>query len=685
VTVANKKFVMQRDLARITSLSKRPPINCERDKKRRWAPTTQALVEVMTEKFTRGPRLSCGCRKRYITAGNDGILTIAHTPSPGAVPQVPIITTVAAFCADNIHDKAVCLTVSAMRPGQSAELEGLGALYCLTELNAVQSWILRELPITQGIHGLVSVGGGKTVAGILAPLAMPPHVKTVVLLAKPDQRIHYRNAYLRLREHFRVPTIMFDDDNGSYIVPNTPVLHLVPYSRLSNPKTSRILDQKNPDAIIADESHKLANKTSAATIRFLYLMANKSDIIFCDWSGSTIKKSLKDASHLAAHALGLGSPYPILPTDVDQWAAVIDPSNMPDTKSQTAADLYMTFAGIDIYSQKAGLRFLYGERDTHKLREAFRERMVNTPGVVSTTTSSGTSSITIKEWQTPPIPKAVKEALSGVRQNAVRPDGEELVEAIDVVMCAREVGSGWYSYWAYPKGEPADLITEWFSARKIFSKAMRKKITIGEPHMDSPLLCFNAAKRAWQEPKYEGDLPVWQEESWLAWAAIKDKVRPEPRVRWIDEYLARAAAEWATKNTGIVWCQSRAFGLKVAQLAGLPYHAGGPNAEADILAESGARSIIVSIDAHGTGRDGLQSKYYKQLIAEVPSSSDRWEQLLGRLNRPGQQADTIETEVCINTSETKDAMLKAIRFAEYVEATTPNRQLILAADMEFSL
>ena len=84
MNAAPKKAVMQRDLLRITSLSKRPPINCERDKKRRWAPTTQALVEVMTEKFTRGPRLSCGCRKRYITAGNDGILTIAHTPSPGA-------------------------------------------------------------------------------------------------------------------------------------------------------------------------------------------------------------------------------------------------------------------------------------------------------------------------------------------------------------------------------------------------------------------------------------------------------------------------------------------------------------------------------------------------------------------------------------------------------------------------
>lgn len=678
--------VVQRDLARITSLPSRPPIDCERDAKRRWAPQAQALVEVMTEKFTRGPRLSCGCRKRVVVIGQGGRITIAHTPSPGAPPQVPLETTIADFCTDNAHDPQVCNAVLQARAGQTVELPGLDALYCMTQLNPVQAWILRELPIAHGIHGLVSVGGGKTAAGVLAPLAMPPHVKTIVLLAKPDQRIHYRNAYLRLREHFRVPSMMFDGAlDGSFIVPGTPVMHFIPYSRLSRPDATQLLEQKNPDAVIADESHLLAARSSARTLRFLRLMAKRSDIIFCDWSGSTIKKSIKDASHLAAHALGLGSPYPILPDEVDRWAAVIDPSHMMDLKSPTAAELYMNFAGIDIHSEKDGVRFLYGARDTERLRAAFRERVIHTPGVISTVSSSINCSVSINEREAPKVPQSVKDALAVVRDDGVRPDGEVLVLPLDVITCARNIGCGFYEKWFFPRNEDPALIIEWKAARKAWNKAVRTKIALGETHLDSPMLCYNAAERAWRTPAYEGDLPVWREPSFLAWREIEDKVKPDPRVVWIDDYLAKDAAAWAKENVGIVWCESRALGLKIAQLAGLHYHAGGANAEAEILAEDGTRSVVASIVAHGTGRDQLQHRFSKQLIVEVPSSSDRWEQLLGRLAREGQQADTVETEVYLHVAEIRDAMRKAINYAQYVEATTPNRQLILAADIGFDL
>lgn len=683
---AVNKAVVQRDLARILDLPSRSPLDCERDSKRRWEPKAQALVEVMTAKFSRGPRLSCGCRRRVVAVGHNGKLTIAHTPSPGASPQAPLETTVAAFCADNAHDVAVCRSVTQARAGQTIELPGLGALYCMTQLNPVQAWILRELPITSGIHGLCSVGSGKTLAGVLAPLAMPPHVKTVVLLAKPDQRIHYRNAYLRAREHFRVPSMIFDDAlDGSFIVPGTPVMHFIPYSRLSRPDATQLLEQKNPDAVIADESHLLAARSSARTLRFLRLMAKRSDIIFCDWSGSTIKKSIKDASHLAAHALGLGSPYPILPDEVDRWAAVIDPSHMIDMKSPTAHELYLNFAGIDIYSEKDGVRFLYGARDTDRLRAAFRERVINTPGVISTVSSSINCSISINEREAPKIPQAVKDALAMVRNEMVRPDGEELVLPLDVITCARNIGCGFYEKWFFPRNEDPALIIEWKAARKAWNKAVRTKIALGEPHLDSPMLCYNAAERAWRTSPYDGDLPIWREPTWLEWRDIADKVKPDPRVVWIDDYLARDAAAWAKENIGIVWCESRALGLKIAQLAGLPYHAGGQNAEAEILAEDGTRSVIASIVAHGTGRDQLQHRFCKQLIVEVPSSSDRWEQLLGRLAREGQQADTVETEVYLHVSEIRDAMSKAITYAQYVEATTPNRQLILAADIGFDL
>lgn len=660
-------------------------IDCERDARRRWAPEAQALIELMTERFTRGPRLSCGCQKRYVTATSDGGLTIFRETK---VPSAPLCTTMAAFLADNVHDEKVCEQVRALRPGQTIELPGLGVSFCLTELNPVQAWILRELPKAQGIFGLVSVGGGKTVAGILAPLAIP-HVKSVILFGKPDQRLHYRNAYLRLREHFKVPSMVFDDNKleGSYIVTGTPVLRFIPYTKLSNPKSTELLEQYNPDAIIADESHLLASKNSSRTMRFLRYMTAHPNVIFANWSGSTIKKSLKDASHLAAHALGLGSPYPIMPNEVEAWSAVMDPVSMPDTKSDTAKVLYKVFGGQDLDGMDDSPRFLVSLDDQLPVRQGFRDRMIHTLGVISTVSSSVTSSITISQRVPPKIPDDVRKALAGVRQDELRPDGEVLVERIDVVMCAREVAAGWYGYWAFHRGEPPELIDRWYSARKAYSKALRTKLRGGEPHLDSPMLCANAAERFWQSPRYEGPLPVWPEETWPEWKAVKDLVDPDPRVKWIDDYLARDAAAWSQEHCGIVWCQSRAFGKKVAQLAGINYHGGGPDAEAKILAEDGKKSIVASIDAHGTGRDGLQYKFCKQLIAEPPSSGDRWEQLLGRVCRAGQEADTIETWIYAHVEEFKDAMRKAIMYAEFIEATTPNRQLLLAADIDidFSL
>jgi hypothetical protein len=681
----------QRDIERIAALPRRAPLDCERDELRRWSVAAQALIDLMTMKYTRGPRLSCGCRKRHLIAGANGALTVFPTAARSSqVPPSPIFTTVDDFCADNRHDIDIVRQVSGMRNGQSLDLVGLDTPFCLTQLNAVQAWILYELPTAQGIHGLISVGGGKSLSGILAPLAMPPHVRTVALLAKPSQRLHYKNAYLRAREHFHVPSIVFNGSidsatDGSYIVPGTPVLHFLPYSVLSGTKNTMLLDSINPDAIVADESHSLSNRMASRTMRFLRHMTTRTDIIFVNWSGSTIKKSIKDASHLAAHSLGLGSPYPIKPKDVDEWSAVIDPSREPDTESTTAVEIYRAFAGRDIEQSKSAnaIKYLVGGGDAHEVREGLRDRVIHTYGVISTVSSSVTASIEIRERKPPKLPDSIREHMMGVRRDDLRPDGEVLLTPLETVMCARNLAAGFYERWVYPKGEDPSLILEWFARRKIFAKELRTQLRRGEPHLDSKALCENAAARAWQKPAYEGDLPLWPAASWPEWIEVKDLVKPEPRVVWVDEFLARDAAEWATKNKGVVWCASRAFGLKVASILKLPYYAGGKEATAQLDAEKGDRSVVCSIPAFGTGYDGAQFKFSKQLIAEVPASSEGWQQLLGRLCREGQDAETIETDVYVHTQENRDALRQAIDYAEYVEATTPNRQLLLAADMDF--
>lgn len=679
------------ELERIVKLPAREPLDCERERGsggirfRRWAPSAQAVIEVETAKYTRGKRLSCGCRTRHVTAMPGGRLMIFQEPVMNQPPPLPIVVSVDDFCRDSAHDKDVCDTVGNLKSGVKIVLPGLAnSPACLVELNPAQAWILREAPRTQGIFGMISVGGGKTVASLLVPLTMPER-KQWALFIKPDQRLHYRNAYLRLREHFRVPSIVFDHANHpewSVRYVGQPIVRVIPYSTLSNPKSTQLLETLELEGIIADEWHLLANKQSSRTMRFLRLMAKRNDIVLCGWSGSTLDDSYEDCSHLAAHSLGLGSPYPIPPSVVQMWSAVMDPSPNPDRQSSVAKALLRAFGrrGVKSDLYEAGLARDAGIREGHK------ERVIRTPGVITTASSSVNCSLTISKREPTRMPETVREALTNVRNLAVRPDGEELVEAHEIKTCARHVGAGYYYYWSYPNGEPPSLIEQWFAARKAWNKELRKKLLNGEPHLDSKKLCEDAAKRGWQVPRYQGDLPVWQPESWPTWAAIEDHVRPnEGNVKWIDDYLARDAAQWATEHVGIVWVHSGAFGRRIAELAGINYHGGGPHAEARILAEDGKKSIVASIKAHSESRDGLQYKFHKQLVAEMVASGKGWEQLLGRLVREGQSAETVETFVYLHFSENRDAFRKALMFAEFVEASTPNRQLLLAADIDFEV
>lgn len=736
--------VIPDDLERITQLARRAVVDCERDQKTRaWSPEARALVDVVTQRFTRGPRLSCACADRRVVLIGRGVVRIFREGHPDEVPPLPLDLSVDDFCADNAHDTEAVRAVRDLRPGlvstSEVRLPGLGHS-CITKFNPVQAWALRELREVRGILGSISIGGGKTLIGIMAPLAVP--CRLAVLLAKPDQRLHYRLAYLRLREHFHVPSIVFDkvempnDDRPLRgIVPGAPVLRFVPYSLLSRPESTDYLIRLKPDMIIADEAHCLSaapsakRQGSARTGRFLDFIKSRDDVIFCAWSGSLINKSLLDVTHLAAYALGLGSPYPIVSDEAVAWSGVLDPSREPDRDSDTAEALRATFGGRrHVYNAPSLESFA-------DVRSNLQRRVIETPGVISTRSSSVGCSINIYERKVSNIPQSVLDALDKVR-DWKRPDDEELVEETDRARCSREVGAGFFYRFEYPRGEPLELRERWFAARKFWNKETREKLFAPVVHMDSPLLCWNAAARYYRGRDgasgtctkcesagtvlhticrgsgtlsggdctcdagkiacskcggdgdigiYRGPLPTWNAASWPEWSAICDLVEPASKPVWIDDYLAQDAARWAKEHLGIVWCATTAFGRRVAEILGVPYHSGGPNAEAAILAEKGNRSIIASIRAHGEGRDGLQHKFREQLVAEIPASGKTWEQLLGRLAREGQRADEIDTWIFLHIEENKDALRKAISYAEFDQEMSANQQLLLAADVDFDL
>ena len=530
---------------------------------------------------------------------------------------------------------------------------------CITELRPAQAWALEEASEVGGILGPIGVGHGKTGLDLLIPLVVPG-CRLAVLLVPPELRGQIVTAYKLWSEHFSLPSIRVGSTFGK-IQPGKPSIHVIAYSELQRAESTQLLEAMKPDVIIADEGHKLRNKDTARTGRFLRYLAQNPQTRLFTWSGTLLGKSLDDVAHLAAFALKEGSPLPLDPGVVDEWAAAVDPSDDP--------------------APLGPLRRLLGSHGS--IESAMHARIIETPGVVSTKEGAIESSILIDERPVKSIPLSVREALANLRKTWTRLDGEELVDAMEVARVAREIAAGFYYRWIFPKGEPPELIDRWFAARKAWHKELREKLKVRAPHLDSPLLLARAAARYHLGEKT--DLPVWASKTYLDWFEIRDQVYHESEAVWIDDYLARDAAAWATEHRGVVWYQHAAFGRKVGDLAQIAVHGGGPGAEARILAERGDRSIAASIKSHGTGRDGLQRYYAEQLVANPPSSGADWEQLLGRLHRVGQQSDEVTTWVYRHTEEYADAIDSAVRQSRWVQSISGSLQKLVNATCTFAL
>lgn len=562
------------------------------------------------------------------------------------------------------------------RGGERCKCEALGRA-CILELKPVQAWALWEASVVGGLSGLIGVGHGKTGLDILAPMVVRD-CKVAVLLIPPGLRDQLVRDYLAWREHFRVPSLVMDDGRDGHIVPGAPVLHVVPFSRLSRPESTALLDGLNPDTFVIDEADQLSNPGAARTGRVLRYLQGRAErglpTRYLWWSGTPTKTSIKDYAHHSAFALGEGSPVPIDPDVVAEWALAIDPSEWQAPIGALAA---LCAPGEHIY-------------------DGFNRRLVETRGVVTTVGGAVSVPLFMRERKVDP-PAVIVDLLKTLRDpDAVggwtRPDGEEFMDALSVQACARQLACGFYYRWKYPRGESEELIERWFAARKAWHAEVREKLKRPRAHLDSPLLCQNAARRYHGETiLVEGDDfamhdgPVWAAQHWPAWAELRDQVQPEPEAVWVDDFLVSDAAEWAHAHKGVVWYTHGAFGRRLEQLSGLPRFGGGKDAAVEILQEDGSRSVIASVKAHGRGRDGLQWRFREQLFTTPLTDGSDWEQLLGRLHRVGQAAASVEGWVYRHTQELRAALDTAHRRASYVQGTMGTLMKLLSLDCDFRM
>jgi hypothetical protein len=574
------------------------------------------------------------------------ILTLPRRPVEGDHTQTDVDALEA-----TLRRKGPCVCAAQGRP-------------CPTHLRPAQSHALIELPATGGGIGCIGVGHGKTLLDLLLPMVFPG-CKVAVLLIPASLRAQLLDRdWAYYGGHWKLPNLV--GGFGGFVA-GRPALHVITYSKLSRPEFAVELRNIRPDLVIADECHNLKSLTGPRAHRFATLLEELRPR-FVGHSGSVATRSIRDAAHLFGYALGDGSPYPRVKHVVEEWAPAVDPCTCAALTDDDRAC---------VCKAPPGALSRLGEGN---VREAFRRRRNETRGVISTRSASFGGPIVIRTREIP-VPFEVAQMIAAAthRDEAVRPDGEVLVDGLAKAECAKQLAAGFFHRWRYPRQEPPELIDAWFDRRQEFNRELRELLKYPQEHLDSPKLAIEAAIRAWSG--YRGSLPTWRAQAWPAWLDISDKVVHVTEAKWESDFLVNDVAERAhTGDAQLVWVGWPELGERIARAAKLPWIGGGPAMGEALAREKGDRSVVISIKSRATGTDGLQAKFNRNLVVTPPED---WQQLLGRTHRPGQRRDEVEAEVYLHTAEYRDAFAKARERARFVEETDGEPQKLQIADYEW--
>lgn len=499
------------------------------------------------------------------------------------------------------------------------------------ELRPVQRRALSALRRCRGLVGPLGVGSGKTLVCALAPRALDLPGRDVLVLLPPTLIKTALAEFDKYSAHF-------DIDPPS----------LLPYSALSKGSDPDVLDRLAPRAVIADEAHYLRHATSARTKRWHRYMAAHPDVVFAALSGTLIAGSFRDAAVLSARALGQRSPLPLTYSTLQALCVCSDLQTRPDC-----------LPGPGDWRQVQALA--PGAHTPDALRQAVQERIVQADGVVATSLSSVSMSLTLYA-QVRQLPKRLQKLLQQVTDTWTLPDGSPVCEAPQLVSALRQISTGFYYTLDWCGKEP-DI--QWLHARSALSREMAAFIRGrgARLRLDTPGAVEEAIKAgAGMAPRLL--------EARDAWLAIKDRANPRRAAVWLDDSLCKVAVRLAGKHNALLWYTWHAVGDRLEQL-------GIETARAGDEVTGPARPLAVSVEAHGTGRNLQQ--WCTNVVLVPPVSGLKWEQMLGRTHRQGQEADEVEVYVLLSGAPGQRAFRQARKSAEWFQQATGQEQKLLLA------
>ena len=532
-------------------------------------------------------------------------------------------------------------------------------------LLAVQAICLREAWAAGGLFAAISVSAGKTLLSLLLPRILgaknPALLVPAKLKRKPGQRGLGKTEkdiqeYSRHWDFRVLPTLISDESLGPVSGKGT-------------------LDELAPDLIIIDEAHKFRNPKASRTKKLARYLKEHPDCKVCCLSGTISKRAFADYAHILKWCLKGGSPMPTRHDIVEEWdAALGEGSQFEFTRLGPGALLNWALPGeIDALGP------------LNAARAGVQRRLSETPGVVCYHVKAEDidAEITIRginTWELPGYENgAIEQAFAKLRPgkdaegNATGwelPDGQELVEGLEIFRHAYEESLGFFAKWKDPAPK------EWLEKRKAFNTFIREHLSMSRKY-DSPDEVAQSFPTA---------------EAVVEWKKIRASYKPETIIVWLDSGPLKLCVDWL-KGGGIAFVQHTKFGEALAQLAGVPYFgAGGVDSAGRSIEDFQGTACVASVFANGEGRNlhlrphplnpNIKLGFSRMLLVSMLRNWLEWEQTIGRIHRLGCLAEHCDVDVLIGCREHVKTFEQCILDAERTKYAEGGHPKLLQATIE---
>lgn len=499
---------------------------------------------------------------------------------------------------------------------------------CPLALTAIQGRLTLEAAAMRGAVGAIPAGGGKTLPSLLIPAVVGAEVPVLVVPAALRDKT--RIEWAHYAKHWRVHSS----------------IHIIAFEQLSRVSYNDWLATVQPDCIIVDEAHKIKNPKAACTRKIQRYIESRraigAPLTVVVMSGTMSRTSLRDHATLQRLALGDGAPVPHRSDTVTAWNAILGEGDEADNLYLEAGVL-ADWARPDLLGPEREAVAWAGSRAS--IRVGFRQRMLDTPGVIGSAVAPCDAALTLDAW-TPAVPDVVRDALAALYASGEMPDGQTCGDALELYRHESTLALGFWDRW---KIQPPPI---WRQSRRLWHNVTRR-ILANSKKRHSVLDVANAIDRGeiadpnlreyvtrWEIAKVDelmaqapADLTVLR-----CWRAVEPAFAPSSAPVWLCDDLVRAAGAWLEKEKGVVWVDSVAFGRALEGLGFSYYGAGGLDRRKRTI-ELASGPIVASVASSGTGRNLQQ--WCSGLVVQPDQDAVTNEQMIARHHRPGQPADEV--------------------------------------------